>query len=72
MAALTQYRCDGCGATKGETNHWWKLGLVAGVRLIVLAWEEHYGGEGDFHLEYHLCGHACVLKKVSEFMGTSK
>ncbi len=68
MAELTQYKCDVCGAVKGEANHWYKMRVLDALHIY--RWD--FGGEGGSDLSgqrLHLCGQACVLKKVNEFMG---
>lgn len=68
MAEIRQYKCDGCGTLKGETNHWYKVRIKEAFHIY--RW--NFGGEGSEDLSaqmLHLCGSACVTKAVSEFMG---
>ncbi len=58
------FTCDVCGAVKGTTNHWWRV-YVDGVALSVIGWD----ARAEWDKEFHICGEACALKKVSEFMG---
>ena len=63
-------KCDGCGAVKGENNHWWKI-------AINNEYHYHYDALGIYHADdlkgaapyLDMCGEACVIKKVSEFLG---
>ncbi len=57
--------CDVCGAVKGTTNHWWKVEIESNNTLIMSQWTMM----GDRPKVSHICGEACALKKVSEFMG---
>jgi hypothetical protein len=70
------YRCDGqlCEQTKGDTNHWWKLYVyenrTAGFLVIPWATPPFSGLRQDLKaercIELHLCGEACLQKKISE------
>ncbi len=70
MAETTQYSCDVCGAVKGATNHWWKIGewlshhSVCKVQLVRF----DYDGLFDPDVTLHLCGQACVVKRLNLFM----
>jgi hypothetical protein len=73
MPKINQYKCDGCGAEKGATNHWWVVNAdECGFVVIPLDLYEaadriapgKLGGEIFF-----ACGEACVIKKVSQLMG---
>lgn len=60
----TVYNCDGCGIAKGDSNHWYKVGILPGVRFIVLPWEENYGADEDFaEQQLHVCGASCLLER---------
>lgn len=61
---IETFKCDICGAQKGATNHWWKID--AGRSLILVPIEDDYQAAGMLHL----CGEACVQRKVAEFMGS--
>lgn len=70
--------CDVCGVQKGETNHW----LLAVTRPPT---PEEPGEEGiafgpldaslidppSLKLE-HICGHACAIKRFSQWLETFK
>ena len=60
------YYCDGCGIQKKETNHWLALREARDcsqifTRLEVRAFNDC--GPDDVHI----CGHDCLIKKVSAF-----
>lgn len=71
-------KCDACKTPKGATNHWWVIEVEEQnqhpatfprpryrVVLTALAnWQELAPKD------LHLCGEACVQKKISELMGT--
>lgn len=63
-------QCDGCGAMKGHTNRWWKM--RCGERLYLFPADQMTDTErhADEHID--LCGEACVIKKVSEYLGSSR
>ena len=70
MAEVKQYVCDVCGAVKGETNHWYQIRRLEALHLY--RWD--FGGECREELSgerLHLCGQACVIRKITEFMGGS-
>ncbi len=71
MAEIRQYVCDGCGVAKGATNHWYWM--RKGEGLHIHRWDAEGEGIDDMSIDIlHLCGRACVLKKVEEFMGQTK
>jgi hypothetical protein len=74
MAEVRTWKCDGsgCGAIRKESNNWWMLG-VNSIR--------HLGQDAGFMLQpfeakaasqvdFHFCGLACALRKISELAGT--
>lgn len=66
MAKTVTYTCDNCGAVKEETNHWFFLrGDNSGLELNL--WDNEVALQADTLLT--LCGDACVLAKVQEFLG---
>ena len=69
MPIIKQYKCDGCGREKGEANKWWVF-WVAACRLYLETLElaERDGLQSNMQV---LCGHECVSKKVSQFMGSA-
>jgi hypothetical protein len=63
----TVFTCDGCGAQKKEANHWFFATSVGGI-FRLSAWNS--SGIEDSGDESHYCGEKCVLKAVSEFLGS--
>lgn len=65
MRLPSPYKCDGCGAIRGETNHWW-VGFICrfphGARLTVWANEDLEDADG------HFCGVECGMKWVSQVL----
>jgi hypothetical protein len=66
MSQQTVFTCDGCGVQKKDANHWFRMGTFGGCQLALNYWQE--GSVVDD--EKHYCGAACVLKAVSEFLGS--
>ena len=33
---IETFKCDVCGVTKGETNHWWQLGIHGFQKIALL------------------------------------
>jgi len=64
VAEITQYKCDGCGAIKGEANHWWLASNLSGS-LAIAPWD----GGWAVDRAQHYCGAACVHKALDAFMG---
>ena len=64
MATQTQYTCDVCGKPKGATNHWYALCIE---RDAMTLWQFSVGRLQQGAL--HICGEACLLKKISERLG---
>ena len=68
-----QVVCDVCKTPKQKVNHWWVIDIIIeeGDGFIsksfhVLPYREGFPeAPGNFHL----CGQACTIKKLSEFMG---
>ena len=67
MAQLTQYQCDGCGETKGRTNHWFVLDNSWPTIITVRPFSE----ENATGAVLHLCGEACVMKAISGALGVT-
>lgn len=53
-------KCDKCGKTKGETNHWWELSRVMGNRILI-------GRLSTDPVDScaHLCSESCLLQTIS-------
>lgn len=74
MARVETVRCDGCGALKGESNHWWHLTV----------WETEYSVsltsiacDGSLQpLRLDICSEKCLMTKEQEirasFMAASR
>lgn len=67
VAETRTFTCDGCGAVKKESNHWWKLAVESEV-LLLARWDETGWLNREDTPVAHVCGRACALKKVEEFM----
>lgn len=65
MARIVTYTCDNCGAVKKETNHWF-VGSVNGS-FDITPWNDT--DANSYQGILHLCGDACVLARVQEFLG---
>lgn len=68
MAYIESYTCDQCGTQKKDTNHWWVMSIGLGNAHLML-WDQTNEDFLNGNTALHLCGEACVQKKVSEFMG---
>ena len=69
---IENYACNGCGVIKKEANHWWvALRFRDNPRapLQLYRWADRVHANEETTETAHLCGHACVIKHVSEFMG---
>jgi hypothetical protein len=66
--------CDVCGVVKQPSNHWY----YAEIRLdspqednpCFQFWPWDYPAEDRDKGFVHLCGHACAIRKLNEFMGS--
>lgn len=69
MAAINTYICDGCGATRGEANHWWMLAVppIEGVPTP-LVFQVRVWTEGDTDDYQHYCGERCLTQAISELL----
>lgn len=64
----TQFICDGCEVVKKDANHW--LVVRIGEAFHIHRWGILTEGGSDGSIKpLHFCGHACVQKKLSEWMG---
>lgn len=64
--------CDVCGAVKQPSNHWYYAEIrpdtPAEVNAGFSIWPWDYPAE-DRSMEYvHLCGQACAIRKLAEFL----
>jgi len=60
---MFQVICDECGATKKETNHWWKVYVTRDACLAISPYSEVVVGKD-------VCGQACASKAVSRWLAT--
>ena len=65
MPVVTKYICDGCGAEKGETNHWFKITKSADF-IGIWTWPEQPDSAPMF------CGEKCMLARISKWMQERK
>ena len=81
----TLVTCDHCGAEKRDTNYWWRVRQIraptttTGPMFQIRAWGWLNETTAMTEIirtaaepEMHLCGEACVVAKISEFMGASQ
>lgn len=64
--------CDVCYTERVQTNHWFAVVTIEAPRRLIigpLGSEVTIVGVGENKQVAHLCGEACVAKKVSEFLG---
>jgi hypothetical protein len=65
----TQYTCDVCGTEKKETNHWWLFVVNDdGFQLAPWGTPWYQTRQRPQATIQHLCGQACAIRKLSEFM----
>ncbi len=64
MPVVTKYICDGCGAEKGETNHWFRMGADRDA-ITFAEWSM-----GAYPRLF--CGEKCVLAAISKWMQERK
>lgn len=75
---VESFKCDSCGKLRADdANRWFVVNTVPlrnddpralvkeGMQLQLMSFNWKLGKPG----ELHLCGEACVQKKVSEFLG---
>jgi hypothetical protein len=77
MAWRNQIVCDVCGTPKQPSNHWWFAevttvdnGIYSGFSVYPWSTEaERKGPRRACLSQYiHLCGQACAIRKLNEFM----
>ena len=72
MARIIQDVCDRCGSVRGSTNRWWlSYQTQEGVNrtISVRPFDPEVGTKIVVEPRL-LCGEACVLAEVSEFMSS--
>lgn len=57
--------CDGCGKTKGETNHWWTV-TTTSLEICILSGSTD---ENAALLPKDFCGQKCMMAYVSKRVG---
>ena len=65
--------CDGCGVQKQPSNHWYyaeikPVSLTEDTPCFYL-WEWDYPAEDRSKAYKHICGQACAIRLLNEFMG---
>ena len=72
MSAKTVYQCDGpnCSEQRKETNHWFVMTTIPGA-VGIYEFEKNAAMPKD-EPRLHLCGQACVQKKVEQWLTTGK
>lgn len=61
---------DGCGAVKGDTNHWWTL--VEHEKSVLTVGPFYLRSGGDEETQYRdFCGVACLGKAISKICGAT-
>jgi hypothetical protein len=76
MAKVETFKCDQCGKQKGEVNHWYKAMSVVALGeqhnyLKVVPWESTSVTTLEDSVR-HLCGQACVVSELNEWMNSAK
>ena len=61
------YKCEGCGADRKETNHWFCIRQTP--KTVVLCKWEDAGRNLNSSKTKHFCGRNCAIKYISELMG---
>lgn len=64
MKVASPYRCDYCGAPRGEANHWW-LRITVMTSFVLEAWSDALAADDGVE---HICSEACVTKALSKWM----
>lgn len=74
MARQETVSCDVCGTVGVATGDWFVAGIAGKQGIFILGKEsfDHSPARGDAKENFDLCGQSCVLKKVSELIGSWK
>jgi len=69
MPIITQIVCDGCGAIKKQTNHWFAVALADGG-VIVRPLDAALRGQRaiEKNSEQYYCGQKCAVKSIAQWM----
>ncbi len=74
MRIANPWKCDYCGAIKGEQNHWWMRDLVSAHlsdSFCLVRWDEDRAGEEQSHGKpefEHICGRVCAGKALEKWL----
>lgn len=60
---IEQVVCDGCGALKGDANHWFAVESTVDDKGLTL-WPIDEVPDADASTVKHLCGTQCALKYI--------
>lgn len=70
MSRQLAVKCDECGTTKGETNHWFVVMIDSEAGIIIRNHDPQYdSGIVTPDVLHDLCGRKCVIQFVSKSMG---
>jgi hypothetical protein len=61
------YQCDQCGAEQQATANHWFVAYIEGRRLTLQPLQGNEAGRSGAE-RFDLCGEACAIKQVSEFV----
>ncbi len=66
MKEPSPYKCDYCGARKGETNHWFQR--ITGTELgtfLLIPWDDWNPDEPGIE---HICSEKCAHTALSQYL----
>ena len=74
MIAPDHTTCDICGVAKGETNHWHVAIQAADMAGIMFVPAEEATAQRTLpHITIQdICGEACAVKRLSQYLSTTK
>ena len=64
MSIETLYKCDVCGAVRGESNHWFAVGKLTGA-IVVIQWDR-----AILEGATHICGQKCAHALLDRWLAT--
>lgn len=66
--------CDVCKTIKQPSNHWFYSITNRGNAFALWPWDDFADNPSpeDRHAVIHLCGQACAVKKLAEWMNQQK
>lgn len=70
---VKQVVCDECGVTKGETNHWWIIGIddepdSGRDQFAIVPGKERWKKNHLCRVYVDVCSQQCATKKLSEWL----